>query len=128
MDNIHVVLIILLGVLIVVSFLGRYLLKRKLNPNKEYLNEIKGIKKIKRLRTIDSISIFILLIIPYFNERLVLIIIILTITEVIRNKYTLNYLDTKDENTDTRKYILYDFGFQMIVIIVIIIINYYFLT
>ncbi|RDY26262.1 hypothetical protein CHL78_014285 [Romboutsia weinsteinii] len=128
MDNIYFVLIILLGVLILVPFLGRYLLKRKLNPNKEYLNEIKGIKKIKRLRIIDSISIFILLIIPYSNKRLVLLIIILTITEVIRNKYTLNYLDTKDENTDTRKYILYDFGFQMIVIIVIIIINYYFLT
>lgn len=113
-------LLALLLIVIVTLCLGRYLLKRKFKPNEEYLHEIKEIGNIKRLSIITSIIIFIYCIIPSFNEKFVLLISLLYIVELIRNKYILNYLNNKNENTATRKYILYDLGLQVILTIVII--------
>lgn len=107
-------LLILIGVL----YLGRYLLKRKLKPNEEYLDEIKEVKVINRLSFVNSIIIFTVIIIQNFNERITLLLIPVVIIELIRNKYILSYLRTKNESTSTRKYILYDLCFQAIVMIV----------
>ena len=110
--------------LIIASGLVTYLLKRKLNPNEAYLDEIKGMDKINRLTLTNTIIIFIMFFTILFNRKGILLLIPLIIIEIIRNKYILNYLNTKSKNTATRKYILYNLVFQIIVIIVVII--YYF--
>lgn len=107
------------------SCLSSYLLKRKLNPNEAYLNEVKEVKKINRLTFVSSIILCIIFIFILLNRDITLLFIPLAIIEIIRNKYILNDLNTKSENTSTRKYILYDSVFQIIVFILVMI--YYFI-
>lgn len=106
--------------LITVSYSVRYLLKRKLMPNEQYLKEIKELGRSKRLRYIGLVIILIFILMPSFNGDLTLAIILLVITEGVYNKCALDYLNTKSENTDTRRYVLYEVGFQTIIVIVTI--------
>ncbi|WP_042274506.1 hypothetical protein [Faecalimicrobium dakarense] len=119
--ELFVPILILILILAGVAYLGEYLLKRKLNPNEAYLSEIKeleGTDRFKILNQINSIALFIVFIIPNFHGALVLLLIISVIIEAIRSKYKLDYLSTKIENDDTRKYILYKLWLEYIVFIV----------
>lgn len=116
------VLLLVVIAVSITSILGRYLLKRKFKPNEILLAEIKEIDKVKRFMTISSIIIVITCIGATFNDKFSsLLIIVLVIFELIRNKYMLEYINTKSENMATRKYILYDLGLQFFIAIVAII-------
>ncbi|MEF9991962.1 MAG: hypothetical protein RRZ84_05075 [Romboutsia sp.] len=119
MDILGLVFFVTVGIILIgVLYLGGYLLKRKVKPDEEYLNEIKEVKVIKRLNFINSIIIFMVIIIQKFNEKATLFLIPVVIIELIRNKYILSYLKTKNESNSTQKYILYNLYFQAIVLIV----------
>lgn len=114
------VLISPLLILIAVIYLGRHLLKRKINPNEVYLNEIKKLKLSKILNFVNVIIVMVVTIIQNFNNRITLLLTSLVVIELIRNKYILSYLKTKDESNSTRKYILYDLYIQVITSIVVL--------
>lgn len=105
-------------ILIGISYLGRYFLKRKLNPNEDYLDEIKEVKVIKRLGFVNSIVAFVVMVSQNINKKASLLLIPMVAIELIRNKYVLRYLKTKNESNSTQKFVLYELYFQAIVFIV----------
>lgn len=110
----------LLLISIAVLYLARYLLRVKFKPNKESLTEFKKLKINKLLNFINIIIILAESMIwwnGFFN--VFLLIILLLITELIRNKYILVYLRNKNESTSTQKYIAYDLSFKVMYMVVL---------
>ncbi|WP_092924669.1 hypothetical protein [Romboutsia hominis] len=95
-------LLILLGA----SLLVKYLLKKKFNPNKECLRELRKTYKGKKSNIIYSIILALLIIAPEFNWRFELLLFISLFMVITDNIYILNYLKTKNKDDNTRKYIL----------------------
>lgn len=112
-------LLILMGLL----FLGEYTLKRIIKPNKEYLKEFKNTQLSRLLDFINLIIVMIVIVVQGFDIKSnlwLMLLILVFVVEIIRNKYQLDYLNTKDESNYTRKYVLYHFFFQLIIFTLIL--------
>ncbi len=111
-------LLILLGA----SFLAEYLLKKKFNPNKECLRELRKIYKGKKSNIINSIILALLIIAPEFNWKFGLLLFITLFMIITDNIYILNYLKTNIKDDNTRKYILlYNIGFGNTTFVLVVI-------
>ncbi len=98
--------VIAIVLLLIIITLSDDLLKKKLKPNEELLDEIKDLE-FSRKNLISNIIIAIAITISLeINIYLSVLIIIVALTsEWIRGKYTLKYLNDKSENESTKKYI-----------------------
>lgn len=98
--------VIAIVLLLIIITLSDDLLKKKLKPNEELLDEIKELE-FSRKNLISNIIIAIAITISLeINIYLSVLIIIVALTsEWIRGKYTLKYLNDKSENESTKKYI-----------------------
>lgn len=124
--DVYMPIVILILIVVLISYLGERLLRKKLNPNEEYLNEIQEIHnngKLKILTQVNWAIIFIIAITPSFQGSLIFWLAVSIIVELIRMKYKLEYLRTKSDNEDTRKYLLCQLG--LIFILFIVMLSYY---
>lgn len=98
--------VIAIVLLLIIITLSDDLLKKKLKPNEELLDEIKDLE-FSRKNLISNIIIAIAITISLeINMYLSVLIIIVALTsEWIRGKYTMKYLNDKSENESTKKYI-----------------------
>lgn len=98
--------VIAIVLLLIIITLSDDLLKKKLKPNEELLDEIKDLE-FSRKNLISNIIIAIAITISLeINIYLSVLIIIVALTsEWIRGKYTVKYLNDKSENESTKKYI-----------------------
>lgn len=98
--------IISIVLLLIIITLSDDLLKKKLKPNEELLEEIENLEFSRKI-LISNIIIFLAIMVSLeINMYLSVLMIIVALTsEWIRGKYTVKYLNDKSENESTKKYI-----------------------
>lgn len=99
-NNMKLIVFVLLLIFLVLS---EYLLKKKLKPNEVLLNEIKDLETSRKILILNIILLAVIVI--CIEKYIYFTLLTILIPEFFRCKYSLKYLNDKDESESTKQYI-----------------------
>lgn len=116
--------LIVIVLLLIFLVLSEYLLKKKLKPNEDLLDEIKDLEISRKINI--AYIILIAAIVICLENYIYFTLLTILIPEFFRCKYSLKYLNDKNESESTKKYILNTTIIQYIYVILLVIYLFFF--
>ncbi|WP_270942142.1 hypothetical protein [Romboutsia lituseburensis] len=116
--------LIVIVLLLIFLVLSEYLLKKKLKPNEDLLDEIKDLEISRKINI--AYIILIAAIVICLENYIYFTLLTILIPEFFRCKYSLKYLNDKNESESTKQYILNTTIIQYIYVILLVIYLFFF--
>lgn len=116
--------LIVIVLILIFLVLSEYLLKKKLKPNEDLLDEIKDLEISRKINI--AYIILIAAIVICLENYIYFTLLTILIPEFFRCKYSLKYLNDKNENESTKQYILNTTIIQYIYVILLVIYLFFF--